>query len=271
MKKYWQIARRNKIILAVLIVALGSLAGYLVYARENQVLPQSAIYFLDNVQLPTNGQKVLVFSPHPDDESIAAAGFIYDSTQKGAEVKVILVTDGNKHGLKDRRYKEFRQATSILGVNPENLIFLNYPDSHLKQENRQDLTANFQKIIDDFSPDFVIYPSVKDGHPDHAVTGQIVEQILKKEGSPKIAYAYLVHSRRWPQPKKMALNLYLLPPIKLINFDDSWQRLMLDDVTLNQKKEAVAAYKSQLRMPILRSLILSSVRTNELLAIEKGE
>lgn len=270
MKKYWQTAWRHKIILVILIVGLGLLAGYVIYGHKYQVLPQAAIHFLDDVQLPEKGQKVLIFSPHPDDESIAAAGYIFDSTRKGAEVKIVLVTDGNKHGLKDRRYDEFRQATSILGVSQENLIFLNYPDGHLKEANQTELAANFQKIIADFSPNIILYPSARDRHPDHATCGKVLETVLKQEKSSVLTYAYLVHSRHWPQPKKMAPSLYLLPPTRLINFDDSWQILMLDSSTLSKKKEAIVAYKSQLQIPMLRSLILSSVRENELFTIEKG-
>jgi len=271
MKKYWPLIRRNKIILTALIIVLGSLAVYLIYTREYQVLPQAAIYFLDEVKLPEKGQKVLVFSPHPDDESLAAGGFIYDSIQKGAEVKIVLVTDGNKHHIKDRRNQEFEKATNILGVKKENLIYLNYPDGHLQDENQSDLLTKFQEIIDQYQPNIILYPSRHDIHPDHATTGKIVEQVLKKENSQLTAYAYLVHCRRWPQPKKMALDLYLLPPIKLINFDDQWQKLMLTPSALAKKKEAVFSYQSQLGMPFLRSLILSSVRANELFAIENNQ
>jgi len=268
MKKYWLVAWRNKIILLVLIIVLGSLAAYLVYARENQVLPQAAIYFLDDIRLPNKGEKVLVFSPHPDDETIAAGGYIYDSIQNGAEVKIVLVTDGNKHHIKDRRYEEFRQATGILGVSPENLIFLNYPDGQLQQENQADLTAKFQEIIDQYEPQYIIYPSSRDSHPDHAINGKLVENILKNNQK-ATAYAYLVHCHHWPQPKKMALNLYLLPPIKFISFDDNWQKLVLSKTALTKKQEAVMAYQSQIKEPILRSLMLSAIRQNELFAIER--
>ena len=271
MKKYWSIIRRNRVILGILIIILSLLAGYLIYIRNNQVLPQAAIGFLDDVKLPQNGQKVLVFSPHPDDETIGAGGYIYDSEKNGAEVKIVLVTNGNKHHLEDRRYQEFRQAASILGVKEENLIFLGYPDGHLTDENKEVLVQQFQKIIDEAAPDIIIYPSERDSHPDHSFTGQIVETVLSQESSQRLAYAYLVHHRHWPQPKKMALNLYILPPMKLINFDDSWEKLILDQETSRKKFEAVSAYKSQLRVPILRSLILSQVRANELFAIENSQ
>ncbi|MBM2820799.1 MAG: LmbE family protein [Candidatus Berkelbacteria bacterium] len=270
MKKYWLVARRNKIILIAMIIILGSLAGYYIYVRKNQVLPQAAIYFLDDIKLPEKGQKVLVFSPHPDDESIGAAGFIYDSVSKGAQVKIVLVTDGNKRHIKIRRYQEFEKATGILGVKKDDLIYLNYPDGNLKEENQSDLLAKFKDIIDQYRPNIIIYPSVRDTHPDHATTGKIVATVLKNEHFQMFAYAYLIHSRHWPQPKKMALDLYLLPPIKFINFDDQWQKLMLDAPALAKKREAVFSYQSQIKVPLLRRLILSSIRANELFTIEKS-
>jgi LmbE family N-acetylglucosaminyl deacetylase len=267
MQNYWTIARKNKYILAALIIVLGSLAGFFIYARENPVLPQASIYFLDNVQLPEKGQKVLVFSPHPDDESIGVGGYIYDSIKAGAEVEIILVTDGNKHKIKDRRYEEFRQATGILGVNENNLVFLNYPDGQLKEQNEVDVEKNFSLNIAAFSPDIIIYPDSRDDHSDHATTGKIVEKVLSAQKFQGKVYSYLVHHDRFPQPKKMASNMFLLPPSKMISFDDQWQKLMLSREALSAKNAAILSYQSQLRVPILRSEILSSIRQNELFSV----
>ena len=55
----------------LLLIAGGALTGYL-WERE-PVLPQRSITSLRPASLPSSGQKVLFFSPHADDETIAAA------------------------------------------------------------------------------------------------------------------------------------------------------------------------------------------------------
>jgi LmbE family N-acetylglucosaminyl deacetylase len=108
-----------------------------------------------------------------------------------------------------------------------------------------------------------------DSHPDHSTTGKIVKDILKNKKDNKIiAYQYLVHHHRFPQPKKFNPNLYLLPPINMVTFDKEWQRYVLPDDILDLKNKAVLSYQSQLTIPILRSLLLSFIRKNELFAVD---
>ncbi len=259
--------KQRKIIFGLIVILFVALAGYLVYSSYTQVLPQSAIYFLNDAVAPKASQRVLVFSPHPDDESIAAGGYIYDSTKNGANIKIVLVTDGNKHGLKVKRYAEFEKATAILGVSSQNLVFLNHSDGKLKQEDQNQIYAEFKKEIDDFHPDIIVYPSLKDEHPDHATTGKIVQKVITDEHYQGTAYQYLVHQSHFPQPDRYAPNLFLLPPTRMITFDKEWLRYYLSSVTENKKDEAVNQYKTQIRVPILRSLMLSSIRKNELFSI----
>jgi LmbE family N-acetylglucosaminyl deacetylase len=266
MKSYSKIdfLKKRKLIFTLLVALFLSISGWLVYSRYTQVLPQSAIYFLDDVVMPKAGEKVLVFSPHPDDETIGVGGYIYDCEKAGAEVRVILVTDGNKHNLKEKRYGEFRKATGILGVAENDLVFLNHPDGRLKQENKQVLLSEFKSNLEFFKPDIVLYTSPKDTHEDHATTGRIAEEVLKENSYKKFSFEFFVHHNHFPQPKRYKPDLFLLPPLSLVTFDQEWQRHMLSRETEDKKKEAVFVYKSQLKTPFLRSLILSSIRKNEL-------
>ncbi len=94
--------------------------------------------------------KVLVFAPHPDDESVGTAGFIQRATAAGSTVKVVFLTCGDafryaaqrhfhvvrtnsKHmqALGRVRQGEALSALSLLGVPAENVLFLGYPDGGL--------------------------------------------------------------------------------------------------------------------------------------------
>ena len=263
-----KIKNSRKIQVFILIIALTISAGLFWYIKTNSVMPQMAIYFLNDVKLPEKGQKVLVFSPHPDDETIACGGYIAQSVQRGAEVKIVLVTDGNKHSLQNLRYSEFKTAAGILGVPIDNLIFLNYPDGKLAQQSQAEIEKIFQNQIDIHNPDIILYPHPSDNHKDHITIGNIVEKILEQSTNRKIAYKYLVHHNLYPHPKKYAPDLYTLMPIRLITFDGGWERLMLSEETKNLKQKALKSYQSQLKNPLLKKLIESFIRENELFAVE---
>jgi len=267
MQKYQKTIINKKLIFILFLLITSIMGLFSYYFSMNGVMPQSAIYFLNDIELPKSGQNVLIFSPHPDDETIGAGGYIINSIKKGANVRIVLVTDGNKHGLKDRRYEEFKKSTSLLGVDENNLIFLNYQDGKLDQVDQEKLTSLFQKKITDFNPKFIIYPNPLDKHKDHSITGNIVKKIL--EGKKEIvSYQYLVHYHDYPKPKMYRDNLYLLPPINAVRFNDEWVKLLLSPEIENQKYRAILSYKTQLKVPILKSLIMSSIRKNELFSKE---
>ena len=247
-------------IIVGIAVMLG-LAFY--YLGTNNVMPQSSIYFLDDAKLPEKGQKVLVYSPHPDDESIAAGGYIAESAERGASVKIVLVTDGNKHGLRDKRYVEFKKATGILGISEQDLTFLNYPDGSLNKVDQEQLLSDLKKQIDDFKPDIVVYPNPSDKHPDHALVGKDTKRILENDAL-ITGYQYLVHYPNFPQPRMYKKDLYLLPAQNAVRFDKEWKRLILSSDAEDKKEQAIYSYKTQIRVPVLRSLMLSSIRKNEL-------
>ena len=267
-KLFRKIKNSRKIQAFILTIFLIICAGIFWYIKTNPVMPQLTIYFLNDVKLPEKGQKVLVFSPHPDDETIACGGYIIESVQRGAEVKIVLITDGDKRNLKNLRYSEFETATSVLGVTANHLIYLNYSDGKLAQQSQVELEKVFQNQIDDYNPDIVLFPHPSDTHKDHAIISKIVEKILEQSPNKKIAYKYLVHHNLYPHPKKYAPDLYTLPPIRLITFDGGWERLMLSEETKNLKQKALKSYQSQLKNPLLKNLLESSIRENELFAVE---
>jgi LmbE family N-acetylglucosaminyl deacetylase len=91
--------------------------------------------------------RLLVVSPHPDDESLCCAGVMQQAMRAGASVAVVWITSGDgfevdamvvEHALRTRgrgleslagmRMAEARKAMTILGVLPERQYFFGYPD-----------------------------------------------------------------------------------------------------------------------------------------------
>jgi len=183
-------------------------------------------------------------------------------------VWVVLVTNGNKHGIGARRDHEFHDALQILGQPRENRLFLNHPDGQLAKQDRRALRREFESILAQTRPQIILAPHPDDKHPDHAVTGALVESLCQQRSI--ALYQYLVHYPRFPLPKKFAPRLCVLPPVRLVSFDKEWRRVMLPAEVEALKKQAVQRYRSQLRVPVLRSLLLGMVRRNELLAVPEG-
>jgi len=98
--------------------------------------------------LPLAGaQRVLVVAPHPDDETIGAAGVIQAALAQGSQVRVVIVTNGDGQALSplaihrslemgaeeytqigEQRQQESLAAMQELGLPARDVIFLSYPD-----------------------------------------------------------------------------------------------------------------------------------------------
>jgi len=240
---------------------------YLLLAFLYNALPQDTFYQLTECPIPGDGQRMLVFSPHPDDEAIAIGGYLFSSREAGANVQVILATDGNRRGLREQRYQEFKEATEQLQILPAELRFWGYPDGRLA-DHFDGLEAQVEKEIALFQPEYVIYPHPEDRHPDHAALGRAVEGALANRvtaGQNIKAYAYLVHYKYYPEPQILTRGHHLLPPQAVFKHNEIWNKITLTAEAQTAKEEAIHQYRTQMRNPFLRPLITGLMRNNELL------
>jgi LmbE family N-acetylglucosaminyl deacetylase len=127
-----------------------SFTAFLFLAILSLMVPSLA-RAVDDGQTPsidfTAQDRVLVIAPHPDDESIAAAGVIQQTIKAGGQVKVCLMTQGENNEfafivyerrivlkpkeflrLGEVRRQETIDAMRVLGVPSENVVSLGYPD-----------------------------------------------------------------------------------------------------------------------------------------------
>ena len=98
------------------------------------------------------GARVIIFVPHPDDESIAASGLIQRVLEREGKVRAVFVTNGdgytyavrlamkNQHiSAKNfieygkKREEEAVQALCELGLQPEDATFLGFPDAGIDE------------------------------------------------------------------------------------------------------------------------------------------
>jgi len=260
---------KNRRLVLPILLGIAFLILFAFYNWYYQVIPQAGISLLNGIEPPRAGDTIAVFSPHPDDETTAVGGYVRTAILKGANVWIVLVTDGNKHHLKNVRYSEFNAATSTLGVPANHLIFLNYPDGKLARKDPNKLIADFTKSIVSIRPDIVFIPHPKDRHPDHRTTSIAVEKAITQTTLKPVIYYYLVHYPHFPIPKRLDQSLYLLPPIRLIEFNREWKSFTLSPEVEDAKLEATLKYKTQLMFPPLKELLDSLVRKNELFSVNK--
>ncbi len=147
-------------------------------------LPGPLLFSGEFASLPpfTSNDRVLVLAPHPDDETLGAGGAIEKAVKAGAQVRVVLFTNGENNKLAFSIYKkslvlgaqaslemgrerrlETIHALKILGVNETNVISLGYPDfgtlkiliDHWDKNHPYSSLAARQKQVpfkEDFSP-----------------------------------------------------------------------------------------------------------------------
>jgi LmbE family N-acetylglucosaminyl deacetylase len=273
--------------------------------------------------LPLAGhQRVLVLAPHTDDETLGSAGLIQAALRDKMEVKVAIATNGDgflfatmgdfrriypRHPdfirMGNVRQQESLNALQVLGVRPQDVIFLSYPDrgspslwnTHWSASDPyyspytgttkspyaltynpnanysgESYLADLRAIIEDYKPDLIIYPSPLDAHPDHWGLSVFTQAALAevKQAMPDYkpdTYTYLVHRPDFPQPKGMHPDKNLLPPPQVYAINQDWFRLDLTNDDENQKAQAITKYRSQL--PLLRELLDSFIRKNELFGL----
>lgn len=222
--------------------------------------PASNVSILSKQLNVPAGIRLMVFSPHPDDESLAASGLIQRVLETDGKVRVVFMTngDGYKEGVRRRlmrkettsndfieygkvRHDEAVQAACQLGLQPEDAVFLGFPDdgiddlwtdywSRLKPYTSpftrfdsppykecfdrvvkyagSDLSNEIARVIEEFAPDWVLMPDPRDQHPDHYTTGVFVLDALRKLNQEGVVsfdntrmLTYLVHYMDYPESR----------------------------------------------------------------------
>ncbi len=222
------------------------------------------------MESPLPEDRILIFAPHPDDEVLSAGGFMALAKINKALVKIIIVTNGNKRNLKKKRYKETLKAVEVLGIKNNDVIFLNYPDGKLK-DYTHNLSKNLSQLVVRFKPTIIISPYPFDTHCDHKILSLAVRNIVKGLKYNGKIFEYLIHFPRYPKPRGLYENKYLTPPAFLLGLDNKkrWRQLPISFEIKKLKTEAISQHKSQLRFPIVKNLLLSFIKKNELFYSER--
>ncbi|WP_261663168.1 PIG-L deacetylase family protein [Deinococcus sp. Marseille-Q6407] len=160
--RFWGWVRQHAVTLA--LVAALALAAYINLPDLADAGGEAAaqVAALPETSVPRRGERLLVLSPHPDDETLCCGGYIQRARAQGAEVYLAWVTAGDgfvidaaltqrrlfpgrtgMRRLAARRQQEARDAAAALGVPAGHLTFLGYPDDGLTAMNSLNYTLPY--------------------------------------------------------------------------------------------------------------------------------
>ena len=116
--------------------------------------------------------KVLVVSPHPDDETLGAGGTISRLISEGHAVYWLNITtmEGNNFFsdvVKEKRKKQLEDITTFLKFTQ--VYHLNMPTTELEKVDSSKAIEMIGKVFTDIGPEMLILPDYNDVHSDHKI------------------------------------------------------------------------------------------------------
>src|SRR5258708_34102288 len=111
------------------------------------------------------GKTILLFTPHPDDDTFCCAGRLALLASNGNNIRIIIYTNDDKgsydpemtseHLAKIRMHEE-EEACRIIGIPKDHSSWLEDHDGMLEYANTRDLVEEVTKIIRKVRPDVVL-------------------------------------------------------------------------------------------------------------------
>ena len=185
-------------------------------------------------------QRVCIFAPHPDDEILGCGGLLQQLAENGNPIVLIHVTNGTQshpnstiytqEKLNIIRLQESSKALEVLGIAHQvTTIALNLTDGNVFSQQDQ----FHQKLSTIIQPDDILITTfMRDGHPDHEATGQVVASFAKQHHL--ACYQVLIWAWHWAKPADSRIP---------------WHCAMRVDLTaeqLQRKIEAITCFESQI-------------------------
>jgi N-acetylglucosamine malate deacetylase 1 len=175
--------------------------------------------------------RIMVISPHPDDESIGCGGTVLKHVAEGDLVHVEVLTSGEKggHGRSEAETATVREAEAaaaavILGV--AHVECYRQPDGGLRAN--QSLARRLAKRIEDWRPHTIYVPHPAEQHPDHRMAFRLLRRslaLLDLEGMPRVL-AYEVWTPLQQLDEIVDITPYLSKKLKAIGAYSSQTGIM---------------------------------------------
>jgi LmbE family N-acetylglucosaminyl deacetylase len=170
-------------------------------------------YLLSQVRIELQegelGRSAVVFSPHPDDETLGCGGTIVRKKRAGADIKVVVMTGGSgshshlmsKDKLETIRASEGINASRSLGLDASDVFALGFQDGSLSGHiaSAADRVA---EVLMRYQPEEIFIPYSREPlslAADHVAATKIVLSVLRRALTKATVYEYPVWFwLQWP-------------------------------------------------------------------------
>jgi LmbE family N-acetylglucosaminyl deacetylase len=201
------------------------------------------------------GRRLLVLSPHPDDETFGCGATIARATTAGAPVTLVVATDGRHSAssprltadrLAELRTAELHDAGRHLGLGTEDIVQLGFSDGTLARQSTA-LAGAIEDQLRRHRPNVVLFPCAEDSHPDHQAVHAAARRAVAAVAPGTLMLAYPVwswHEAPWFLGSAVRHRARLmLWAARLATSGHTWR--IPTGPHLAAKEAAVAAYVSQ--------------------------
>jgi len=185
-------------------------------------------------------KKILIISPHADDEILGCGGTISKYTKMGIDISVLILTNANKgapeifskNDIQAIR-KESKSANKFIGT--KKLFFENLPGLTLNQYPIYKISELINKYISNIKPEIVFIPSPNDLHLDHKIifnASKVSLRFNKKSSIKKILSYEVLSETEWNENENSFSPNYFVK---------------LNESDVNNKVKSFLKYKSQVK------------------------
>ncbi len=185
-------------------------------------------------------KKILILSPHADDEILGCGGLITKYSKKNYQISVLILTNAYKGAPEIYSEKKIHQirneaikANNFIGT--KKLFFENLPALNLSNYPIYKITNVLNKYLDDIKPEILLIPSSNDIHDDHKIifkAAKVAARTNKKSKLKKILSYEVLSETEWNENEQaFSPNYYV----------------SLSKADINNKVKAFLKYKTQIK------------------------
>jgi len=115
-------------------------------------------------------KKVIVLTPHPDDETLGCGGTLLKYLNNGDQIYWLIVTGMNRQYAEERRASRQKEIQRVADAYQFTKVFqLDYPAAELDQVSTGDLINSISEVFKEIEPNIVYVPYPGDIHSDHKI------------------------------------------------------------------------------------------------------
>ena len=204
--------------------------------------------------------KVLIISPHPDDEVFGCGGLMQSLVLAGKQVEVIIMSKGEavhryccpneESVIVEARAELTDVANGVLGIAPEHIHRLDFPDGDFASAiGNEALVSVLDGLIKAIAPTEVLIPHPYENSPDHVAATQIVDSILQRY--PVKTFYYCVWT--WYHMPIYKILLLKYRNARLLRVADRDAKNKAIDIYINNSAPCGVSYSGDLPKPLLHA------------------